>query len=197
MLWNKFKYVLLFFIFVSLLSFVTAFLITTNVLNLPQALKPLEAQSVEVSAEEKIGDMITIKKFHTICGHFEELDSSNLELNVDNMDDLDIEELLIHFPPEDGWILDFVEGKWIATQVVDMLCSIDRDKRHLRVVDDFIAVYQGPPSYKENLLFITEIPIWALPDKWRENILSGATYFKDERELLQALDSLDEFRMAF
>ncbi len=196
MLWNKFKYVLFFFIFVSFLSFMTAFLITTNALYLPHVLKPME-MPLQVSAEENIDNKITIKRFHITCGHFEKIDFNNLELNIDNIEELDIEELLIKFPPEDGWILDLVEGKWVATQVIDLLCSVDRNKRHLRVVDDFIAVYQGPPTYKENLLYITEISIWDLPDKWRETIISGETYFEDEKDLLQALDSLDEFRMAF
>lgn len=197
MLWNRFKYVLYFFIFVSFLSFMTAFLITTKAVYLPQVLKPMELQPVKISAEDNTDNMLIIKKFHTTCGHFEKMNSSDLGLNIDNLDDLDIDLLVLYFPPEDGWILDFVENKWVATQIVDMLCSEDRNKRHLRVIDDFIAVYQGPPTYKENLLFITEISIWALPDKWRDTILSGETYFKDEQELLQALDSLDEFRMTF
>ena len=71
------------------------------------------------------------------------------------------------------------------------------EKLHLRVVGGYIAVYQGPSIYRENLLFITEIPIWVIPEKWREAILSGETFFNDEKELLQALDSLDEFRMTF
>ena len=71
------------------------------------------------------------------------------------------------------------------------------EKLQLRVVGDYIAVYQGPSTDRGNLLFITEIPIWVIPEKWREAILSGETFFNDEKELLQALDSLDEFRMTF
>ena len=71
------------------------------------------------------------------------------------------------------------------------------EKLHLRVLGDYIAVYQGASTYRENLLFITEISIWVIPEKWREAILSGETFFSDEKELLQALDSLDEFRIPF
>jgi len=71
------------------------------------------------------------------------------------------------------------------------------EKLHLQIVGDYVAVYQGSSNYRENLLFITEISIWVIPEKWREAILSGETFFNDEKELLQALDSLDEFQVSF
>ncbi|WP_028309411.1 hypothetical protein [Desulfitibacter alkalitolerans] len=196
MFWNNLKYILYLFLLISFLSFAAAFLVTTKVYY-PHVLKPMDLQPEKVAAEEKISEKLVIKRFHTICGHFEELDPKTLTVNIADTNNIGVEELIREFPPEDGWILDFVEGKWIATQITDTLCVADRLKRHLRVVDEYIAVYQGPPTYKENLLFITEISIWDIPEKWREAILSGETFFNNEKELLQALDSLDEFRMSF
>ena len=196
MFWNNFKYILYLFLLISFLSFAAAFLVTTKVYY-PHVLKPMDLQSVEFVAEEKIDEKLIVKRFYTICGHFEEVDTTTLAININDLNNINAEDLVREFPPEEGWNLDFTEGKWIATQIIDTLCTTDRLKRHLRVVDDYIAVYQGPPSYKENLLFITEISIWVIPEKWREAILSGETFFNNEKELLQALDSLDEFRMSF
>jgi len=101
--------------------------------------------------------------------------------------------------------LSFVAAFLITTMVHHLPTDIQSsaieakvsEKLHLRVVGDYVAVYQGSSTYREKLLFITEIPIWVIPEKWREGILSGETFFNDEKELLQALDSLDEFRVSF
>lgn len=195
MFWANLKYLIYFFLLISLLSFAATFIITTKIYY-PHILKPMDMQPIKVIAEEKNNEKLIIKRFHTNCGHFEEMSVSALAKVID-LNNIKIEDLVKEFSPDDGWILDFTEGKWIATQIIDTLCPTDNLKRHLRVVDDYIAVYQGPPTYKENMLYITEISIWVIPDKWREAILSGETFFNNEKELLQALDSLDEFRMSF
>ncbi|MEW6621754.1 MAG: hypothetical protein AB1420_01235 [Bacillota bacterium] len=188
MLWTRYKHVITVFLIASLLSLLLAFTSTSRYLvsniltdNNLKAIKTL----VNNSNEEVI-----VQKLFTVCGHIELVEKiENLGLK-----EIDEANLSIIFPPEDDWIIENIEGKWIVTQPVEKLCAVDLDKRHLRIVDNFISVYQGPPYFKDSLLFITDISIWDIPTHWREQIINGNTVFENEKELLQALDTLDEFR---
>lgn len=184
----KYKAILIMLLMVSLISFFVTFAVTTIVLH-PSSPETVNLELVNVAVQDNQKPKVKVQRLYNICGHFQEIDYDFSEFNVINEEDL-----RGLFKEDDGWTINFVDGQWIVTQTVNNLCPEEREKRHLRIIDDFIAVYQGTPHYKGDLLYITEISIWNIPDYWREKILFGETYFNNEKDLLQALDTLDEFR---
>lgn len=103
-------------------------------------------------------------------------------------------EMTALFPPSEGWRLTQEAGRLVATQEVDGLCPVCAPKRHLAVKDGLVAVYQGPAGSLGPLLKVTGLKITALPANWRSRIQAGGAEFNSEQELLEALDSLDEYR---
>ncbi|WP_338835369.1 hypothetical protein [Neomoorella thermoacetica] len=104
------------------------------------------------------------------------------------------EEMTSLFPPAEGWRLRQEAGRLVATQEVDGLCPVCAPKRHLAVKDGLVAVYQGPAGTLGPLLKVTGLKISALPANWQSRIQAGEAEFNSEQELLEALDSLDEYR---
>ncbi len=184
----RFKAILVMFIMASVVSFLLTFFVTAKLLNPNSSSDAIYLQHINVAAEEDI-PLVLVQKYYNACGHYESLEYNFMEHEKVNED-----FLKNIFSEKDDWTVEFVKGQWIVTQTVEGLCAKDREKRHLRVIDDLIAVYQGPPYYQGNLIYITEISIWDIPPEWRENILNGQTYFNGDKDLLHALDSLDEFK---
>lgn len=104
------------------------------------------------------------------------------------------EEMTTLFPEAEGWRLTQETGRLVATQEVDGLCPACIPKRHLAVKDGLVAVYQGPAGTLGPLLRVTGLKLASLPANWQAQIQSGAAVFNSEQELLEALDSLDEYR---
>lgn len=88
-----------------------------------------------------------------------------------------------------------------SQQIMEHQESLDRDHNqkqvpwgHLGLANGKVAVFQGPAGGNGPL--IRELPIsWdSLPPQWQEDIQQGLIEFKNEKELKEALDSLDEYR---
>ncbi|MDK2820174.1 MAG: hypothetical protein PWP31_139 [Clostridia bacterium] len=67
-------------------------------------------------------------------------------------------------------------------------------KRHLAVKDGYIVIYEGPNGSQGKLLTVTDYKIDSLPVDWQNRIKNGQAEFNSENELLEALDSLDEYK---
>lgn len=93
-----------------------------------------------------------------------------------------------------GWQLKQEEDYLLVTQEVKGLCPACLPKRHLGFKDGLVAIYHGPAGSLGQLEKVTNLRCEALPSRWQEKIASGQAEFNTERELLQALDSLDEYR---
>ncbi|MDN5345196.1 MAG: hypothetical protein PWQ18_1310 [Clostridia bacterium] len=131
-----------------------------------------------------------LERYYRACGHKDPIPlPAGVQWNWAGK-----EELGILFPPSEGWRIFQEGGRLVISQEVDGLCPADTPKRHLAVKDDLVAVYQGPAGSLGPLLRVTNLQFTSLPPDWQEKITSGQAEFSSEQELLQALDSLDEFR---
>ncbi|NLW07596.1 MAG: hypothetical protein GX039_06415 [Clostridia bacterium] len=138
--------------------------------------------------EEKVE--IKVQKFYSDCGH---IIPTTLPAGLeDNW--LPQSEADRSFLADAGWQLKQEDGYLQRTQEIDDLCPACWPKRHLGFHDGLVAIYQGPAGSLGQLEKVTGIKREALPPFWQQKIESGQAEFNNERELLQALDSLDEYR---
>lgn len=140
--------------------------------------------------EPRVREEPRMEKYYRACGHREPLPlPDGVKWKWAGK-----EELSILFPPSEGWRI-IQEGKrLVISQEVNGLCPADAPKRHLAVKDGLVAVYQGPAGSLGPLLRVTSLQFTSLPSHWREKIAKGEAEFNSEQEVLEALDSLDEFR---
>jgi len=131
-----------------------------------------------------------IERLYQACGHREEIPLPG-EVNLRWVGK---KELEILFPPQEGWnIRSEQNGRLVITQRVPGLCPQDAPKRHLAELEGRVAVYRGPVGSIGDLERVLNIKIDALPREWQERIRRGQAEFQSEEELLQALDSLEEY----
>jgi len=130
------------------------------------------------------------QRYYSACGHYTPL---TLPAGIkDNW--LPEAEIDSRFPPDEGWQLKQENGRLLITQEVKGLCPDCLPKRHLAFKDDLVAIYHGPAGSLGPLERVTNLKVDSLPPPWQERIRSGQAEFDTEQELLQALDSLDEYR---
>lgn len=140
--------------------------------------------------EPRVLEEPRLEKYYRLCGHREALPlPAGVKWNWAGL-----EELHILFPASEGWRITWEGERLVITQEIDGLCPTDSPKRHLAVKDGMVAVYQGPAGSLGPLMRVTNIKVTALPRGWKEKIESGQVEFNSEKEMLEALDSLDEFR---
>ena len=138
----------------------------------------------------RVQEQPVLERYYRACGHREPLPlPAGVQWRWG-----DEENLALLFPPEEGWRLIREGERLVISQEVDGLCPVDAPKRHLAVKDGLVAVYQGPAGSLGPLLKVTSLPFAALPPHWQEKITGNKAEFNSEQELLQAMDSLDEFR---
>lgn len=133
---------------------------------------------------------IVMEKYFTACGHVKPVIlPGGVRATWDREGDLNK-----MFPPDKGWRIQRVGGNLKISQEIDGLCPECLPKRHLGIKDGFISIYEGPAGSLGKLLRVTGIRISSLPPLLQEKIRSGQAEFHTEKELMEALDSLDEFR---
>lgn len=132
----------------------------------------------------------SIQRYYSACGHYV---YATLPAGIkDNW--LPEVEVDSRFPADQGWQLKQQDGHYLITQEVEGLCSDCAPRRHLAFKDGLVAIYNGPAGSLGSLERVTNLKLESLPDFWLEKIRGGQAEFKTEQELLQALDSLDEYR---
>lgn len=185
MFWQGQRYLLIALGLVWVISFVFAFLAASH------SNSPLytEALSKTKQKEESKNPVVIVQKYYTLCGHFAEED---LVINTKG-ESLDIDHLREKYPASEGWIINRTEDKIVFTLPVDMLCPNDRRKRHLKIKDGYLAIYKGPADTGGPLIEITGIKKDLLPENFQKKVEGNGMTFASEKELLQALESLDEY----
>lgn len=142
---------------------------------------------VMVTPETKI----TLQEFYTICRH-------TLPLSLPAKEKLwgkTLAELTVIFPAEKGWLLDVpAPGELVLTREVPGLCPRDSGKHHLGFMGDYVAVYQGLPEAAGGIIQILPVEREKLPRSWRDKIGQGEVVFEGKEDLMEALDSLEEYR---
>lgn len=77
---------------------------------------------------------------------------------------------------------------------LDAICPDCADQRHLGTAGDFVAVYQGPVGVPGDQVKVLSIQVSRLPLEWQDKVRRGELNFSSEQELLEALDSIDEYQ---
>ncbi|MHB1126439.1 MAG: hypothetical protein ACYC2T_05700 [Bacillota bacterium] len=189
-MWNNYRHVIIVFGLISLLSFITAYRGSFAFLREPAKLKPEVWKTYTQDQIVAPGTKVFIQNRYRLCNH---------QLPVDVPSDLSLvgiawEDLDKTFAQKQGWTIEKpVRGTILLTRQVEGLCPEDAVKRHLGAVGDYVAVFIGPVGINGGLEKVTQIRVGTLPEKWQELVRKGALDFHNEQELLQALDSFDEY----
>lgn len=94
----------------------------------------------------------------------------------------------------EGWTLYHNHDQSITIfKTVDKLCPEDAKKRHLGVSGEYVSIMEGPVGVDGDLLEVLDIKVANLPKEWQEKVKKGELNFSSEQELLEALDSIDEY----
>ncbi len=133
---------------------------------------------------------IIVQKYYVMCGHFKELE----RVKILETDKLILKKYINKYSKEKGWLVNRTENTLIFSLPVNDLCDEDKLKRHFAFEDGFLVIYQGPVGTVGKLLKITDIKKEKLPHEWKEKIEKKLVDFNSEQELLQALDTLDEYK---
>ena len=136
---------------------------------------------------EKIFDVVEAQRLYDICGHTE-------PLNLGSINNVSINELQEKFPAEEGWNIEEEGNRLVLTQRLNTLCGKCERERHLGAFGEYVAVIKGPPGVNGGYLEVTNIKIKDLPPQWQEMVKKGRLNFPSAEKLLEALDSLDEYR---
>lgn len=106
-----------------------------------------------------------------------------------------LSELVKKYSPDEGWVVDTLNPKHIMIyKRKEGLCPGDAAKRHLGVKGDFVAVYRGPVGLNGGIERVTDIRVEELPVEFRAKLREGQLDFANEDELMDALDTIDEYK---
>jgi hypothetical protein len=81
----------------------------------------------------------------------------------------------------------------VIKQSLDDWCSEDRNKLRLKDYQGQVAVFQGADAQSDILLRVTGIATSSLPPEVQQAIREGTMEFKNQDELNDALENLDEY----
>lgn len=178
------------------LAFILGYSLAGNKLGQPpgEAAKPLvssvdtsqPATGFRVSAETKL----LVEEEYTGCQHTV---TTPLPLDLEWLGK-DLDELDGLFPAATGWKRQ-LEGENTVRlyRRLEGLCPADDRKRHLSELNGYLAIYKGPSSSSGGLVSVTNTPVASLPPEIQARIRNKTMDFANEEELMQALDSFDEF----
>lgn len=150
-----------------------------------------KSQAVQKSFTEQVvkkDSKLVFGNLYSLCQHLIEQ-----KVPVD-IYGLNVNELLRRFPPEEGWVVDNLNSNRIVIyQKVGGLCPEDALKRHLGSKGEYVAVFRGPIGISGGLERVTTIRLDKLPAQFKQKLINGQLDFSDENELMDALDSIDEY----
>ncbi|MHB1419064.1 MAG: hypothetical protein ACYCX4_05660 [Bacillota bacterium] len=188
MMWKNYRHLIVVFGLISLLSFVTAYKGSYNFLR--ESAKPEVWKSVAQDQAVAPGTKVFVQNRYTLCNHL-----LPVELPSDlNLAGMSWEDLKQPFPQNQGWTIEKpARGTLFLTRQVEGLCPQDNAKRHLGAVGEYVAEIIGPVGINGGIEKVTQIKVNTLPAQWKELVKKGTLDFHNEQELLQALDSFDEY----
>ncbi|MDS1029999.1 hypothetical protein RDV78_05755 [Bacillota bacterium LX-D] len=182
---KKYKQLYVFLGLVFFTSFLLVYLITSVFQGLD--LKRQKSTQAKAEANNLIAEVEVFKNY-LLCNHV--VKENEFPLRID---DANMALLSKQYPVKQGWKINVEKSNKInITQDLKKLCPEDEEKRYLAVHNNYLAIYKGPMGYG-TLEKITEIKVTTLPKEWQEKAYRGELVFANEAELLEALDSLDEY----
>jgi len=183
--WRNYRYIVLTLVFAAVSSFFLVFVASGNWMQTLNSRLP----SPNLSGGKQSSSTVKVQTIYTLCGHL---------IQEDTPDDLalmDGEQLDRLYPAAQGWDISRTpEGILLITRQKQDFCPEDAGRRHLGVLNGYVAVYRGPVGSNGPLERVTSIRMRDLPPDWQRMILRGELSFENEGELLEALDSLDEYQ---
>lgn len=152
-------------------------------------LKRLKDFTIQSAKAVYTSKKVEIFKLYSTCGHL--IKQAEDEINLGEQKEIDLGS---EYPEDAGWNV-VIEGESIKLiQKLEGLCPKDEGVRWLGVQKGFLAIFQGPAYLDGPLLKITDIKVEGLPLEWQEKVYNKTLEFSTEFELLEALDSLDEYQ---
>lgn len=98
------------------------------------------------------------------------------------------------FSEKDGFLVWFAEdGTLVIHRRLEDWCPVDKNKVHLGVVKNHVAMFRGPGNINDEIIRITNIQIEVLPENLRRDLKAGIFEFTDEDEANFVLENLDEY----
>ena len=94
----------------------------------------------------------------------------------------------------EGWEVSKIgSNKVRVTMAADGFCDVDSQKRTLRLTEKGVGVYEGPKDKDGQLLNEMVLDTNQLPSDLLSMLKEGGVEFANEEELLETLDTLDEY----
>ncbi|HHT62730.1 MAG: hypothetical protein ACOX4H_01810 [Bacillota bacterium] len=187
---KRFGLITIIFAVAWLVSFALSYWVANSSLWQDYVKKPFVEQNLEINQAQAVGMIpgstkIKEEIYYTKCKHL-----IQRELTAEEDYPGASEETL----KAQGWtIYHNHDGSITIFKTVDKLCPEDAKKRHLGVAGEFVSIIEGPVGVDGEVLEILDIKVANLPKEWQEKVRKGELDFSSEQELLEALDSIDEY----
>lgn len=173
-----------------LISFALSFWVANSSFWQDVVKKPLANQNIEMGQAQTVGMIpgdtkIKEEIYYSRCKHLEKREIIAADVYPgSNEEELEAQ----------GWtIYHHDDGSITIFKNVDGLCTEDRKKRHLGVSGEYVSVLEGPVGVSGDVLQVLDIKVAKLPKEWQDKVRKGELSFSSEQELLEALDSIDEY----
>lgn len=133
---------------------------------------------------------IIMETAYTRCKHI----VSTKYKGSDGLKGKSLQDIRKIFPEKKGYLVWFTDdGTLVIHRRVETWCPKDRNKVHLGVVKNHVAVYRGPGGINDEIMRITNVRIEVLPENLRRDLKAGIFEFTDEEEANFVLENLDEY----
>jgi len=186
---RKYGWAVIIFFATWMISFGLSFWLVKSVFWQDAVQKPLDQQNLEAGQTQVVGlipqnTRVIEEIYYLKCQHLKKREILAAELP----------ELSEQALKGQGWAVYHNNDHSITIfKNVDGLCPEDANKRHLGVSNGFVAIFEGPVGTPGKMLEVLDIKVERLPKEWQEKVKKGELNFSSEQELLEALDSIDEY----
>lgn len=144
---------------------------------------------IEPTGQVPVGTSVKEEIFYQKCRHLVARYVFSSETSIG----LSEQVLEQHYTRAEGWSRNQTGNEIVFYREVDDICPEDSEKRHLGALGENVAIYAGPIGVDGPLIERLNIRIDRLPLEWQEKVIKGELDFSSEKELLEALDSIDEY----
>lgn len=168
--------------FMLSLNLFVAVLIVLSIWQIPRLTKEQDA-TAQLTPRVTVETVLHCSTYHGLCGHTVEKSPADNSAFI-GMDSEDV--------AAQGWQAQWLDGQLYLSRESDDFCPPDAQKRHLRLLNQQLAIYAGPLLGGGELLRVLETPLYAIPTRWVVQLANVGIEFKDEETLLMALDNVDE-----
>ncbi len=132
---------------------------------------------------------IVFEREYSRCGH---VIISEFEHKQDLLGKT-VQEIRKIYTTENGYRILLQDKTLVIHQIIDDWCPAEREKCRLKEYRGWVAVYKGPDTQNDNLARVTAIRLNSLPENIQRAIQAGEYEFKNEQDLNDCLENLDEY----